>query len=57
MFKSFYGPMNRAFAALDAGKQAELQADVIALLERTNRGGSQTLIVPGEYLEVVVTKH
>ena len=57
VFKSFYGPMNRAFAALDAAKQAELQADVIALLERTNRGGSQTLIVPGEYLEVVVTKH
>jgi SAM-dependent methyltransferase len=57
VFKSFYGPMNRAFAALDAAKQAELQADVIALLERMNRGGSQSLIVPGEYLEVVVTKH
>ena len=42
VFKSFYSPMNRAFAALDAGKQAELQADVI---------------VPSEYLEVVVTRH
>jgi ubiquinone/menaquinone biosynthesis C-methylase UbiE len=57
VFKSFYGPMNRAFAALDAGKQAELQADVVALLGRMNRGGSETLIVPSEYLEVVVTKH
>jgi SAM-dependent methyltransferase len=57
VFKSFYGPMNRAFAALEAGKQAALQADVIALLERMNRGGSETLIVPGEYLEAVVTKH
>ena len=57
VFKSFYGPMNRAFAALDAGKQAELQADVIALLGRMNRGGTETLIVPSEYLEVVVTKH
>jgi SAM-dependent methyltransferase len=57
VFKSFYGPMNRAFAALDAGKQAELQADVIAVLGRMNRGGSETLIVPSEYLEVVVTKH
>jgi hypothetical protein len=49
--------MNRAFAALDAGKQAELQADIIALLGRMNRGGTETLIVPSEYLEVVVTKH
>jgi SAM-dependent methyltransferase len=57
VFKSYYGPMNRAFAALDAGRQADLQADVIALLGRMNRGGSQTLIVPSEYLEVVVTKH
>ena len=57
VFKSFYGPMNRAFAALEAGKQAELQADVVALLGRMNRGGSETLIVPSEYLEVVVTKH
>jgi len=57
VFKSFYGPMNRAFAALDAGKQAELQADIIALLARMNRGGTETLIVPSEYLEVVVTKH
>ena len=57
VFKSFYGPMNRAFAALDAAKQAELQSDVIALLDRMNRSNSETLIVPSEYLEVVVTKH
>jgi hypothetical protein len=55
--KSFYGPMNRAFASLGPGKQAELQADGIALLGRMNRGGSKTLIVPSESLEVVVTKH
>jgi SAM-dependent methyltransferase len=57
VFKSFYGPVNRAFAALDAGKQAELEAEVIGLLDSTNRGGTETLIVPSEYLEVVVTKH
>jgi hypothetical protein len=39
------------------GKQAELQADIIALLARMNRGGTETLIVPSEYLEVIVTKH
>jgi ubiquinone/menaquinone biosynthesis C-methylase UbiE len=57
VFKSFYGPMNRAFAALDAGKQTELQADVIALLGRMNRGGKEDLVVASEYLEVVVIKH
>lgn len=56
IFKTYYGPTNRAFAALDEGKQAALQADIMELLARMNRGGSDTLIVPSEYLEVVVTK-
>ena len=55
IFKTYYGPTNRAFAALDATKQAALEADVVELLERMNRGGRDTLIVPSEYLEVVVT--
>jgi SAM-dependent methyltransferase len=57
VFKTYYGPTNRAFAALDASGQAALQADIIELLRRMNRGGEDTLIVPSEYLEVVVTKH
>src|SRR5262249_50350270 len=56
-FKAFYGPMNRAFAALDAAKQDALQSDVLTLLTRMNRGGRDALVVPSEYLEVVVTKH
>lgn len=56
IFKTYYGPTNRAFAALDAPKQAALQADIVELLSRLNRGGKDTLIVPSEYLEVVVTK-
>jgi ubiquinone/menaquinone biosynthesis C-methylase UbiE len=55
-FKAFYGPMNRAFAALDAGKQDALRSDVITLLLRMNRGGRDALVVPGEYLEVIVTR-
>jgi hypothetical protein len=49
--------MNRAFAALDGEKRDALQSDVLALLRRLNRGGNDTLVVPGEYLEVVVTRH
>lgn len=56
IFKTYYGPTNRAFAALDAEKGAALEADIVALLNRMNRGGADTLIVPSEYLEVVVTK-
>ena len=56
IFKTYSGPTNRAFAALDAAKGAALQGDIVALLARMNRGGKDSLIVPSEYLEVVVTK-
>lgn len=56
VFKTYYGPTHRAFASLDAAKQAALQTEIMALLGRMNRGGEGTLIVPSEYLEVVVTK-
>jgi ubiquinone/menaquinone biosynthesis C-methylase UbiE len=55
-FRTYYGPTNRAFAALDAAKQAALESDIIELLELMNRGGRNSLIVPSEYLEAVVTK-
>ena len=43
-------------AALDAAKQTALEADIVDLLKRMNRGGNSTLIVPSEYLEVIITK-
>ncbi len=55
-FRIYYGPTNRAFAALDAAKQAALESDIIELLELMNRGGRNSLVVPSEYLEAVVTK-
>ncbi|KQV79344.1 SAM-dependent methyltransferase [Massilia sp. Root351] len=56
MFRDFYGPVHKAFAALDeAGAQA-LERDLTALLERCNTAGAASLIVPGEYLEVVIVK-
>jgi ubiquinone/menaquinone biosynthesis C-methylase UbiE len=56
IFKTYYGPTHRAFASLDAAKQAVLQGDILDLLERSNRGTQGRLIVPSEYLEVVITK-
>ncbi len=56
VFRSFYGPTNRVFAALDPDKAAALEAEILDLLERSNRGGRDSLIVPGDYLEVVITR-
>ena len=56
VFRNFYGPTHKAFAALDPDRQARLTADLTALLERRNVGGPSSLVVPGEYLEVVITK-
>jgi ubiquinone/menaquinone biosynthesis C-methylase UbiE len=57
VFRNFYGPMLKAYAALDAARQAQLTGDITALLESLNVGGSSSLVVPSEYLEVVITKH
>ncbi len=54
VFRDYYGPTHKAFAALDAPAQARLADDITSLLIRRNRGGSHSLVVPGEYLEVVV---
>jgi len=55
VFRSYYGPVNRAFAALDPNGQAALEADLRALLAQLNRGGTAALNVPGEYLQAVIT--
>ena len=56
VFRTFYGPVHKAFAALDAAGQAALEADLLALLRRSDRGGGVGLVVPAEYLETVITR-
>jgi SAM-dependent methyltransferase len=56
VFRTYYGPLNRTFAALDEGRQAALMRDLLALLEQGNRSGDATLVLPSEYLEIVVEK-
>jgi ubiquinone/menaquinone biosynthesis C-methylase UbiE len=55
-FRRYYGPVFRAFAALDSDGQDRLHAALLALLERHNRGGAEALVVPSEYLEVVIRR-
>ena len=56
VFRTYYGPMNKTFAALDAEKQAAFTRDVLALMESGNRSGDATLVLPSEYLEVVIER-
>ena len=56
VFRTYYGPVHKAFAALDARGQVALEADLIALLRQANRGGEGSLVVPAEYLETVITR-
>jgi SAM-dependent methyltransferase len=55
VFRTYYGPTNRAFAALDAEKAAALEADILDLLERSNWDGRDSLTIPGSYIEAVIT--
>ncbi|KDR29453.1 MULTISPECIES: class I SAM-dependent methyltransferase [Caballeronia] len=56
VFRDFYGPVHRAFAALDAAKQADLEREIGGLLERCNVAGPSSLVVPSEYMEVVIVR-
>ena len=56
VFRDFYGPTHKAFAALDAAGQQALERDITALLQTMNIAGPGSLVVPAEYLEIVVTK-
>ncbi|HLZ66184.1 MAG TPA: class I SAM-dependent methyltransferase [Aliidongia sp.] len=56
VFKTYYGPLLKAFAALAPSAQSALERDVMALIGQFNRSGDGSLVVPSEYLEVVVTR-
>ena len=56
VFRNYYGPTHKAFAALDQDGQSRLHDALVTLLEQHNTGGSASLVIPGEYLEVVITR-
>jgi ubiquinone/menaquinone biosynthesis C-methylase UbiE len=57
VFRTYYGPMNKTFGALDAAKQAAFNDELLALIARGNRSGDGTLVLPSEYLEAVVVRN
>jgi hypothetical protein len=56
VFRNYYGPTHKAFAALDESGREALTRDVDALLREHNRGGADSLVIPADYLEVVAVR-
>jgi len=55
VFRTWYGPVHKAFLSLSADKAAALERDITALLTSLNlRDGS--LVVPSDYLEIIATR-
>ncbi len=48
--------MHKAFAALTAEVGAALERDLTALLNEFNLAGPASLVIPGQYLEVIVER-
>ncbi len=56
VFKTYYGPMLKAFSALEVREQTRLEKDLYDLVARMNKATGGTMVVPSEYLEVVIVK-
>jgi ubiquinone/menaquinone biosynthesis C-methylase UbiE len=56
VFREWYGPILKAFAALPEDGQAALEQDLIELVGRFNQSGSKAMVVPSDYLEAVITR-
>src|SRR5690606_9558625 len=56
VFRTWYAPVHKAFAALPPEGAVALERDLTELLTRLNRAGESSLVVPSEYLEVVIIR-
>jgi len=54
--RTYNGPTIRAFQALDAAEQESLARELMELTHRFNRSGDETMVVPGDYLEVAAIR-
>jgi hypothetical protein len=56
IFRTWYGPVHKAFATLPAEGAQALEKDLTELMNGLNRGGPNSLVVPSDYLEIVITR-
>ena len=55
VFRTYYGPVHKTFGALDPAGQSALERDLKELIARFNRSGDSSVVMPSEYLEIVIT--
>jgi len=56
-FRTWYGPVLKAFEALPPAARESLEADMTALVARFNRATDGTMVVPSTYLQAVIVKN
>ena len=56
VFRTLYGPVHKAFLALNVEGRARLEHDILALVEEMNTATDGSLKIPSDYLEIVITK-
>ncbi|MEM1005709.1 MAG: class I SAM-dependent methyltransferase [Pseudomonadota bacterium] len=55
-FRTFYGPMQKAFEALDTAGQAALQDDILGLVAKFDISTDDTLCISSEYAQIIVER-
>ena len=56
VLQTHLGPTREAFLALEPARRENLVGELVDLIDRFNRSDDETMVVPSDYLEVVVTK-
>lgn len=56
VFRTFYGPVHKAFLALDAAGQKALETDLLVLIDHFNVATDGTLVLPSSYVDAVIQK-
>ena len=56
VFRTWYGPIHRAFLSLSPEGQGALSSDLLALIGRLNVAHDGTMVLPSPYLETVIAR-
>jgi hypothetical protein len=55
-FRSYYGPLHKAFEPLDEDGRDALENDPKELIGEWNISGDETVLLPSDYLEIVAVR-
>ncbi|MBO6636337.1 class I SAM-dependent methyltransferase [Parvibaculum sp.] len=56
IFRGYYGPVLKAFEAIDKDARPALESDILALLAEFNVATDGTLVAPSDYIEAIIVK-